>query len=348
MRCVDKLYIAEREISQSAPTFIIAEAGVNHGGDMAAAQKLIDVAVEAGADAVKFQAFKSRELILANVEKAPYQKASSGAHESQLAMLQKLELNLEQIATLQRYCQSRGIIFLITPFDEVSLAELDALDLPAYKIASTDATNLPFLKAIAQKGKPLLLSTGMCYLDEVRAAVETVSRYNQELVLLQCVANYPIADEQANLNVITTFQREFDVLVGYSDHSVGVGAAPFAVPMGAVVVEKHFTLDKSAPGPDHCASLDPAELREFVSLVRRVESFMGSGTKEPTVDELQTRASLQKSLVARRDIAAGELFDEQNIVAKRTGGVGISPLKYGELIGKAAPRPFTKDEILSL
>lgn len=335
-------------LSDSSPVFIIAEAGVNHGGDMAVAKQLVDVAVAAHADAVKFQAFHTESLILHGVEKAPYQQVTTAAQESQFEMLKKLEMTREQNREIQAYCESRGILFLTTPFDEKSLDELDGLDLPAYKIASTDLTNLPFLEKVAKKNRPILLSTGMSYLAEVEMALATISPYNRDVVLLQCSANYPVRDNEAHLNVITTYRNRFDMLVGYSDHSVGIGAAPYAVPMGAKVVEKHFTLDKSLPGPDHRASLNPAELKSFVEIVRQVESFMGSPVKAPTLAETRTRASLQKALVAARPIAAGESFTEENVVGKRTGGRGISPIYFRELLGRPAPRAFAQDEVIEL
>lgn len=335
-------------ISKDSPTFIIAEAGVNHGGDIAIAKKLIDIASNAGADAVKFQAFKSENLILKNVQKAPYQKNTTEATESQMDMLKKLEVTKEQNLELKRYCEEKNIIFLTTPFDEESLDEIDELNLPAYKIASTDTTNLPFLKKVAKKGKPIFLSTGMTYLSEVQMALETIYEYNKDVVLLQCTANYPIRDDEANLAVIDTFKKHFDILVGYSDHTVGVGAAAFAIPMGAKVVEKHFTLDKSLEGPDHKASLSPDELKEFVLMVRKVDDFMGSNIKKPNLSELKTRNSLQKCLVANCDIVENEVFTEDNIIGKRTGGIGISPIYYQEIIGLKANKTYKKDEIISL
>lgn len=340
------LNVQGKEISQKSSTFIIAEAGVNHGGDMNIAKQLIDLASESGADAVKFQTFKSEHLILDNVEKAPYQQKTTDSSESQLNMLKKLEVTKEQNLELKRYCEEKKIIFLTTPFDEISLNEIDNLDLPAYKVASTDTTNLPFLKKIAQKGKPIFLSTGMTYLSEIEMALETIYEYNKDVVLLQCTANYPIEDDEVNLSVIDTFKNTFNILVGYSDHTVGVGAAAFAIPMGAKVVEKHFTLDKTLKGPDHEASLSPDELKEFVQLVRKVDSFMGSSIKKPNLSEIKTRTSLQKCIVANNDIKEGEFFTEDNIIAKRTGGKGVSPIYYKDIINKISDRNYKKDELI--
>ena len=341
------LKVKDKVISDKSPTFIIAEAGVNHGGNMNVAKKLIEIAANAGADAVKFQTFKSENLILKDVKKAPYQQKTTSTEESQLDMLKKLEVSREQNLELKRYCEEKNIIFLTTPFDESSLDEIDELDLPAYKVASTDTTNLPFLKKIAKKGKPMFLSTGMTYLAEVQMALGTINEYNQDVVLLQCTANYPIADSEANLSVINTFKNHFDILVGYSDHTEGTGAAAFAIPMGAKVVEKHFTLDKSLVGPDHRASLSPEELKDFVETVRKVDAYMGSPIKKPNLSETKTRASLQKCLVAQCIIQKGALFSEDNIIAKRTGGIGISPIYYQDLIGKVANKIYSIDEIIS-
>jgi N,N'-diacetyllegionaminate synthase len=342
-----RLNISGREISQNSPTFVIAEAGVNHGGDMSVAKKLIDIASNAGADAVKFQYFKTENIILSNVEKAPYQMKTTSVQESQFEMLKKLEVSIDQNKELKSYCESKNIIFLTTPFDEESLDNLDVLDLPAYKIASTDLTNLPYLEKVAKKRKPIFLSTGMSYLSEVKLALESIYPNNRDVVLLQCTANYPIKDNEANLNIINTFKENFDILVGYSDHTVGVGAAAFAIPMGAKVVEKHFTLDKTLKGPDHRASLSPEELKEFVETVRKVDSFMGTFVKMPTLSETNTRQSLQKYLVAGRNIKQGEEFTSDNILAKRTGGKGISPIFIKDVIGTRAKISYKKDEIIS-
>jgi len=343
-----KINIENKIISIESPTFVIAEAGVNHGGDMKIAKKMIDLAVSAKADAVKFQTFRAEHLILNDIEKAPYQKRVTSASESQYDMLKKLEVSREQNIELKRYCIDKGIIFLTTPFDEESLNEIDDLDLPAYKVASTDTTNLPFLERIAKKGKPIFLSTGMSYLSEVRLALEAIYKYNKNVVLLQCTANYPIKDNEANLAVINTYRSNFDILLGYSDHSVGVGAAPFAIPMGAKVVEKHFTLDKTDEGPDHAASLSPDELIDFVKTVRRVDAYMGSEIKEPSLSEHNTRKSLQKCMVASQNIKKGEFFSEDNIVAKRTGGVGISPIDYAGIIERKSNRNYKKNEVVSI
>ena len=341
-----KFSIGPFEISQESPTFIIAEAGVNHGGDIALAKHLIDIAAGAGVDAVKFQAFRTENLILSNVEKAPYQKNTTAASESQFDMLKKLELKKEAYLELKDYCTAKGLIFLITPFDEQSLDELEEVGVDAYKIASTDTTNLLFLRKVAQTGKPVILSTGMCDLNEVTLALEEINPINKKLVLLQCTANYPIQDDEANLNVIHTFKKTYDVVVGYSDHSVGLGAALYSIPMGAKVVEKHFTLNKELDGPDHLASLDPEELKEFVLKVKQIERYMGGFVKEPTASEFHTKKSLQKSLVAASQIKKGEIIEEKHLIAKRTGGAGISPIHYSKIVGQAATKDYQKDDII--
>jgi N,N'-diacetyllegionaminate synthase len=343
-----EIRIGTRRITNDSPCYIIAEAGVNHGGDIQLAFRLIDIAADAGADAVKFQAFRTEHLILENVEKAPYQIENTGRKQTQSEMLRGLELRTEHYTQLKDYCRDKGIQFLITPFDEFSLTELEEVGVDAYKIASTDTTNIPFLRKVARTGKPVILSTGMCYMNEVEKAVEAIEAINKNLVLLQCTANYPIIDEDANLNVMHTFRERFNVPVGYSDHTVGPGAALYAVAMGARVVEKHFTIDKNAEGPDHRASLSPEELKMFVSEIRKIEKYLGSYNKVPTKAEIGTRTSLQKCLVAATDIQAGDLFSEENLVAKRTGGKGISPLKFDELAGKKAGRNYKKNDIIEI
>jgi len=342
----DTINIAGKKIYRDSPTFIIAEAGVNHGGDVGTARKLIDIAVSAGADAVKFQAFRTSSLILEGVEKAPYQQKATTMLETQSDMLRKLELLKEQYQFLKEYCESRNIVFLITPFDETSLNELEEIGIDAYKVASTDITNLPFLKKIAKTGKPIILSTGMCYLEEVEAALNEIHPINKNVILLQCTANYPIRDDEANLNILNTYKNAFSVLVGYSDHSEGLGASLFAIPMGAKVIEKHFTLDKSSEGPDHLASLDPGELVDYVKTARKIEEYLGSSVKEVTASEKKTRLSLQKCLVMAKPIKAGEEFTEEHIVAKRTGGNGISPIMYKSIIGRKSSRDYSKNEII--
>lgn len=338
--------LPNHKISDSSPTFIIAEAGVNHGGDIELAKRLVDVAVEAKADAVKFQAFRTEKLILNSVKKANYQIENTKNEDSQASMLKQLELDLEAYITLKTYCEDRGILFLITPFDEASLLELESIGIPAYKIASTDTTNLLFLRKVARTGKPVFLSTGMCEIEEVDQAVQIFKKENQNLILLQCTANYPIKDEEADLLVLNQYKERYNCLLGYSDHSTGIGAAIYAIPLGAKVVEKHFTIDKSSEGPDHLASLSPIELKQFVLEVRRCERFLKQDKKRITPDEVSNKKSLQKSLVALVSVKKGEVFTEENIVAKRAGGKGVSAIFGLGYLGKTATRNYNQDDLI--
>lgn len=340
--------ILDKKIDKKSPTFIIAEAGVNHNGDMSIAKRMVDVAVSCGVDAIKFQTFKADKLILRETAKAPYQTKTTDVNESQYDMLKKLEMSKEQTIDIMKYCQKKGIIFISTPFEKTSLDELDSLNVPAYKIAATDLTNIQYLRQVAEKGKPIILSAGMCYMEEVEKALEAIYPINKDVILLQCTANYPIKDTEANIGIVRTFQDNFDILVGYSDHSQGVGASPYAVALGAKVIEKHFTLDKSMEGPDQLASVTPEELKCLVDDIRRVESYIGKGVKMPTQSEQQTRKSLQKCLVAQADIKTGDIFTEDNIVAKRTDGVGISAIYYDDVIGQIATQDYHIDQIINL
>ena len=340
--------IANFRIAVDSPVFIIAEAGVNHNGSIDLAKQLIDVASDAGADAVKFQSFITEELILTHVEKAAYQKKTTGQEESQFDMLKSLEFEIDSMKTLKAYCQTKGLLFLTTPFDEKSLDLLDELDLAAYKISSTDTTNIGFLRKVAAKGKPIILSTGMCEMDEVETAVKVLQEIVSDVVLLQCTSNYPVVDTEVNLNVMHTFSNAFDILVGFSDHTPSIGASPYAVAMGARVVEKHFTLDKKMKGPDHTASLNPAELKDYIKEIRRVEKYLGNTVKTASQSELDTKIRLQKNLVAAKNISAGHTFSADNIVAKRTGGQGISAIKYDEIIGQVASKDFLLNDIIQL
>ncbi len=342
------IQIGERKISEESSTFIIAEAGVNHNGDMIVAKEMIDVAVEAGVDAIKFQSFKADKLILRNIEKAPYQKVTTDNNESQYEMLKRLEITMTQIMELTQYCKKKKIILLSTPFEKTSLDELEIIDVPAFKIAATDLTNIQFLRQVAEKGKPIILSAGMCYLEEVQKALAVIYPINKDVILLQCTANYPIQDREANINVIRTFKETFDILVGYSDHSQGIGAAPYAVAVGAKVIEKHFTLDKNMEGPDHKASVTPNELKQLVLDIRRVERYLGDGIKMPSCSEQMTRKSLQKCLVASRPIKAGQAFDNDNIVAKRTNGIGISAMYFDDVVGRISTKEYKVDDIIDL
>ena len=332
-------------LSDTSPTFIIAEAGVNHNRDMKLAKELIHAAIETKVNAIKFQTFKSENVVLKGVEKAAYQKITTGTRQSQLEMLKELELNVEETLELKEYCQKQGIFFLTTVGEEESFNAIKT-SLEAYKASSSDFLNIPYIKNIARQNKPVILSTGMCYLSEVRIVLQEVHKHNKDIILLQCTANYPITDNEANLAVINTFKQNFDMITGYSDHSSGVGAAPYAVAMGAKVIEKHFTIDKTLKGPDHKASLNPAELKEMVNQIRKVEEYSGNGLKVPTLGETTTRASLPKRLVAKKNIKKGELIKEEHLIAKRTGGVGLLPFYYKNLINTQAKQNFEEDDII--
>jgi len=342
-----QIQIQDIEISDKSRVFIIAEAGVNHNGDIEKARQLVDIAKDAQANAVKFQAFKTEHLILKNVEKAPYQKKNNEM-DSQYDMLKQLEISQEVNDMLKKYCNEKNIIFLTTPFDEISLTELDQLNLPAYKIASTDTTNIPFLIKVANKKKPVFLSTGMSYHSEIEFALNEIYPYNRDVILMQCSAEYPLQDDDVNLSVLNSFHEAFDILLGYSDHSVGIGAAPYAVAMGAKVIEKHFTIDKNMTGPDHSASLSPKELKRFVQQIRQVEVYMGNPIKIPTFSEIYNRNLLQKNFVASTDIHKGERFSDRNVIAKRTGGKGISPLYYKKVYGKVAKKNFKLNNVIEI
>lgn len=342
------IMINEREISCHSPCYVIAEAGVNHNGDMTLAYKLIDAAVAAGADAVKFQLFNTKHLILPTVDKAQYQKSSGKSSQTQYEMLEQLEISIAQCQLLQEYCQKVGITFLVTPFDELSLEQLASLQLSALKISSTDLTNIPFLDKAAALKIPLILSTGMSELSEVELALSTLAYKTKDVILLQCTSSYPSPETQIDLKVIRRYQQDYGVLAGYSDHTPGLGVAPYAVAAGSVLIEKHFTLDKSLPGPDHQASLDPEELTKLVREIKRVDSMLGSEIKKIQLCEQENRRSLQKAFVAKQAIKKGAMFTADNIVAMRTGGMGISPI-YSQLIfGAISSQDYDAGDIISV
>lgn len=338
--------IGNHLISEHGSVFIIAEAGVNHNGSMEIAKQMIDVACKANVNAIKFQIFSTEKLILESVDKAPYQKKTTEKNESQFEMLKKLEFKKKHFLELSSYCKMKKILFLATAFDDYSLDELDSINVDAYKISSTDITNIPFLKKAAKKGKPLIISTGMAFMSEVEFALEEIHKCNKNVILLQCTSSYPTNDNEVNLNVINTYKKQFDLIVGYSDHTRGIGASPYAVCMGAKVIEKHFTMDKKMKGPDHLASLSPRELNAFVKEIRKVETYLGSNIKKPTLSETKTRVSLQKCIVASARIKKGEAFSEKNITTKRTGGMGIPASNYYELIKKEASKEYRINDII--
>jgi len=338
----------DRLIGPGHPCFIIAEAGVNHNGDLQLARRLVDVAVKAGADAVKFQAYKADRLVTLNAPKADYQVRATGSLESQLEMLRRLELSPETQQELMEYARGRGILFLSTPFEEESADLLDRMGVPAFKIPSGEITNLPFLAHVARKGKPMIVSTGMASLGEVETAVRTIETTgNHNVALLHCVSNYPANPVDVNLRAIETMTLAFNLPVGYSDHTLGIEVPLGAVALGACIVEKHFTLDRALPGPDQQASAEPAELVALVVGIRKVEKALGHGRKEPASSEACTAAVARKSLVAAKPILAGTRLTEDLIAIKRPG-TGLPPTLRTLLVGRIAKQDIPADTLLSL
>lgn len=329
--------------------YFIAEAGVNHNGSYELACRLVDAAKAAGADCVKFQTFRAEEITSVHAEKAAYQKANTeNGGSTQLEMLKQLELTKDEFKALKAHCLKTGIDFLSTPFDLESISFLETLGVPFWKIPSGEVTNLPYLLAIARTRKPVVMSTGMCELDEIRAAVEVLTgNGTPDITLLQCNTEYPTPYEDVNLRAMQTLQREFGLKVGYSDHTMGIEVPIAAVSMGAVVIEKHFTLDRSMKGPDHKASLEPDELSVMVRCIRNVERALGDGVKTASVSERRNLGIVRKSIVAQRAISQGEPLTERNITTKRPG-TGLSPMRWFEVLGTPAKRDFDKDELIEV
>ena len=331
-------------------TYIIAEAGVNHNGSLDLAKKMIDAAVEAGVDAVKFQTFKAEKVVSRYAPKAEYQKQATDKTESQLDMLRKLELDKVAHEELLACCRSRNIQFLSTPFDLESIDLLSKLGLEIFKIPSGEITNLPYLRKIGALKKEIILSTGMSDLCEIEDALDILQAAGtriDDITVLHCNTEYPSPYNDVNLRAMLTIGNAFGVKVGYSDHTPGIEIAVAAVALGAVVIEKHFTLNRNMPGPDHQASLEPDELQEMVRSVRHIERALGVGVKKASPSELQNRDVARKSIVAAHDIQAGEVFTEDNITGKRPG-TGISLMVWDSVIGKSAPRAFKFDEMIEL
>jgi len=328
--------------------YIIAEAGDNHNGDFHLALKLIDVAVGSGADCVKFQTFVTEEVISRRAKKAEYQKASTGSDESQFEMVKKLELSFKDFQDLNAYCQSKRIQFLSTPFDLPSIAFLDTLDMPFWKIPSGEVTNLPYLLAIAKTKKPVVMSTGMCEMMEIKAAMEVLrANGTPKITLLHCNTEYPTPFEDVNLRAMLTMKEHFGVDVGYSDHTKGIEVPIAAVAMGATIIEKHFTLDRNMQGPDHKASLEPQELADMVKSIRNIEKSLGNGVKVPSPSERKNIEIARKSIVARCTIKKGDFLTEKNITTKRPGN-GISPMRWFEVLGTKAIHDFGEDDLIEI
>ena len=345
---MEPIQIAGRKVGPGQPCFIIAEAGVNHNGDIEMAKRLVEAAARARADAVKFQTFRAERLVALGAPKADYQVSTCGDSESQLEMLRRVELSSEAHRDLQAYCHKQNLLFLSTPFDEASADLLEALDLPAFKIPSGEITNLPFLAYVAEKQRPMIVSTGMSSLEEVREAVDVIRRSgNENFVLLHCVSAYPAPPADVNLRVMRTMAEIFGVPVGYSDHTQGTEIALAAVALGACVIEKHFTLDRNLPGPDHRASIEPDELAALVRGIRLVEAALGHGRKERGACEANTAAVVRKSIVAACDITAGTLLTTDLIAVKRPG-TGLPPSMLKHLIGRRVTRDIPMDTLLTL
>ena len=339
-----KIKIKDKFVGEGESCFIIAEAGVNHNGDIRLAKKLIDVAKKAGADAVKFQTFHTEELVSKSTEKAEYQIWAK--EKTQHEMLKRLELSFNDFRELKKYCDKKKIIFLSTPHSEDAIDFLESL-VPAYKIGSGDLTNLPFLKKVAKKKKPILLSTGMANLSEVKEAVSTIKKQgNNKIILLHCTTNYPCPFEEVNLRAMLTLKKEFKLPVGYSDHTLGIMVPIMAVAMGAKIIEKHFTLNKNLPGPDHKASLEPNELKEMVKVIRDVKKALGSDIKKPTKSEEKIKKFVRKSIIAKVDIPRDTKILRDMLIIKRPG-TGIAPKFLNEVINKAAKKNIKKDQLIT-
>ncbi len=354
-------------------TFVIAEAGVNHNGSLDLALQLVDIAAEAGADAVKFQTFKAEELVTAGAARAEYQVANLREQGTQLEMLRRLELSAAGHEALAQHCERRQVRFMSTAFDATSLALLAGFGMPAIKIPSGDITCAPLLLQASRLGTPLIVSTGMCNLQDIEAAlgviafgltrqgtpagqlecehayesVEGRDALVRQVTLLHCVTQYPAPPESVNLRAMDTMASEFGLRVGYSDHTLGYEVALAAVARGAAVIEKHFTLDRALPGPDHAASLEPDELRRMIAGIRNIERALGDGRKVPAAQELRNRAVARRSLVAARAIPKGEAFVAESLACKRPGH-GVSPMAYWDVLGRRAPRDFALDELIEL
>ena len=329
---------------------IIAEAGVNHNGSIELAKILIDIAAEAGVDFVKFQTFKAETLVTQTADKAEYQKEITNTDESQFEMIKKLELDRKTHEELIDYCKIKDIQFLSTAFDQDSIELLAELNIPLFKIPSSEITNLPYLRYIGKMGKPIIMSTGMSTLDEVHNALNILiesGAKKDKITILHCNTEYPTPMEDVNLKAMITIRDELGVNIGYSDHTLGIEIPVAAVAMGAKVIEKHFTLDRTMPGPDHAASLEPEELKAMVAAIRNIEKAMGDGVKKTSKSEDKNIHIVRKSIVAKKSIKKGELFSEENLTIKRPG-TGISPMEWDNLINKKSKKDFDIDVLIKV
>jgi N-acetylneuraminate synthase len=336
-------------IGPGQPCLIIAEAGVNHNGDMDTAHRLIDEAVQAGADAIKFQSFVTEDLVTNQAQKADYQVKTTGNNSGQFTMLKKLELSEFQQVELKSHCDESGILYLCTPYEHKSAEMLKNIGVEAYKIASTDTSNIPFLRQLANSGIPVILSTGMSLLGEVEEAIIELrdNGLNQKIVIMQCTSEYPAPIEDINLNTIKSMEVAFGCPVGFSDHTSGIGVSPWAVAAGACVVEKHFTINRNLKGPDHKASIEPHELKELVKTIRNVELALGDGIKKIMPSEMKNKSRMQKSLVAARTIKVGETIQASDLTCKRPGN-GLLPNWFDKVVGKKAAKTIKSQETLRL
>ena len=344
---IKKVRILGRAVGDREPCFIIAEAGVNHNGKFSLAKKMIDEAKNAGADAVKFQVFHAEQLVTKTAEKAAYQKKTTG-NSSQYNMLKKLELTKDEFRKLAAYAKKKNIIFLASAFDKESVDFLYELKVPAFKIPSGEITNFSLLKHIARKGKPIIMSTGMSNLGEVDEAIKTMREEGaKDVVLLHCVSNYPAKVEETNLRAMETLGHTFGLPVGLSDHTVGITIPIAAAALGAAIIEKHFTLGRKLPGPDHKASLEPKEMAEMIARIRNVERALGDGIKRPTKSEELVKKAVRRSIVARVRIPKGTVITKEMLELKRPG-TGIGPKYLEKVIGKRAKKDIAADELIAL
>lgn len=331
-------------------TFIIAEAGVNHNGSVKMAKQLIDVASDAGADAVKFQTFKAEKLVSKQAQKAEYQKETSGSEESQFEMIKKLELDIDTHQELISYCAETGVMFLSTPFDLESIQLLDRLGIDIFKVPSGEITNLPYLRAVGALKKKIILSTGMSTMSEIKDALlvlEQSGTSKENTTVLHANTEYPTPYHDVNLRAMNTISEECKVRVGYSDHTPGIEVPIAAVTLGACVIEKHFTLDRTLPGPDHKASLEPNELKQMVTSIRNIEIALGSIVKQPSPSEIKNMVAARKSIVAAKIINKGEILSEDNLICKRPS-TGVSPMEWDKIVGKKAKRYYDVDSLIEL
>jgi N-acetylneuraminate synthase/N,N'-diacetyllegionaminate synthase len=344
---VKKIRIDGRLLGVGEPTFIVAEIGVNHNGSVHMARKLIDAAKDAGADSVKFQSFKTERIVTKYAEKAVYQKETTDPKKSQYSMLKRLELGNAEMEELHRYAKKRNIIFLSSAFDEESVDLLDSLDVPAFKVASGEITNLPLLRYMAEKKRPMILSTGLSTLDEIEEALAVITEEGvEDIILLHCVTSYPAKEEEANLKVMDLLRRQFGFPVGFSDHTLGITVPIAAAALGAVLIEKHFTLDRTLPGPDHRASLEPTEFKEMVKDIRGVERALGDGVKRLTANEEEIKKAARRSIVAKIRIRKGIIIRENMVDFKRPG-TGLEPKNLCRIVGRRTKKDIEPDELIT-